>query len=117
MRSARRFFTVGEMRELLRKLRHKARGGRLIDKIDYSLVTYAWATGSRSSEIASVSLDSRQPNRIDLQAGLVTITDAKHDSRGTIPPDATSLRVIRRYAREISSSPLRTRTADPGPRA
>ncbi|MCH7566802.1 MAG: hypothetical protein IH787_03970, partial [Nitrospirae bacterium] len=54
MRSVRRFFTIGEMRELLRKLRHSARGGRLIDKIDYSLVTYAWATGCRSSEIASV---------------------------------------------------------------
>ena len=101
MRSARRFFTDGEMRELLRSLRKKARGGRLIDKIDYALVTHTWATGCRCSELASVSLDARQPNRIDLQAGLVTITDAKHDSRGTIPLDASSLRIIRHYVREV----------------
>ena len=71
MRSARRFFTDGEMRDLLRKLRQKARSGRLIDKIDHALVIFAWATGCRSSEIASASLDPRQPNRIDLQAGFV----------------------------------------------
>jgi len=101
MRSERRFFTDGEIRELLRKLRKQARGGRLIDKIDYALVTYAWATGCRASEIASVSLDARQSNRIELQAGLVTIMDAKCDSRGTIPLDASSLRVVRHYVREI----------------
>ena len=101
MRSARRFFTDGEMQVLLRSLRKRARGGRLIDKIDYALVTHTWATGCRSSEIASVSLDPRQPNRIDLQAGLVTITDAKYDSRGTIPLDASSLRIIRHFVREV----------------
>ena len=83
--------------------------GRLIDKIDYALVTFSWATGCRASEVASVSLDSRQPNRIDLHAGLVTITDAKCDSRGTVPLDAASLRVIRRYVREIRP---RIRNAD-----
>jgi integrase/recombinase XerD len=101
MRSARRFFTDGEMRDLLRRLRQKARGGRLIDKIDHALVTFAWATGCRSSEIASASLDPRQPNWIDLQSGLVNVTDAKYDSRGTIPLDASSLRVIRHYVREV----------------
>jgi integrase len=101
MRSPRRFFTDGEMRDLLRRLRQKARGGRLIDKIDHALVTFAWATGCRASEIASASLDPRQPNWIDLQSGLLTITDAKYDSRGTIPLDASSLRVIRHYVREV----------------
>ncbi len=81
----------------------------MIDKIDFALVTFAWATGCRASEIASVSLDPRQPNRIDLQAGLLTITDAKYDSRGTIPLDASSVRVIRHYVREIRP---RIRNAD-----
>ena len=58
-------------------------------------------SGCRSSELASISLDARQPNRIDLQAGLITITDAKYDSRGTIPLDASSLRIIRHYVREV----------------
>jgi integrase len=109
MRSPRRFFADGEMRDLLRRLRQKARGGRLIDKIDHALVTFAWATGCRSSEIASASLDPRQPNWIDIQAGLVTVTDAKYDSRGTIPLDASSLRVIRHYVREVRP---RLRNAD-----
>lgn len=101
MRSANRFFTDGEMRELLQALRRKARGGRLIDKIDLALVTFAWATGCRASEIATVSLDARGSNRMDLQSGLVTITDAKYDSRGTIPLDPSSLRTMRHYVREV----------------
>lgn len=101
MRSARRFFTDGEMRELLQALRRKSRGGRLIDKIDHALVTFAWATGCRSSEIASTSLDPSQPNQIDLQVGLLTITDAKYDSRGTIPLDHSSLRLLRHFVREV----------------
>ena len=101
MRSANRFFTDSEMRELLQALRRKARGGRLIDKIDHALVTFAWATGCRASEIATVSLDPRGSNRIDLQSGLVTITDAKYDSRGTIPLDPSSLRTIRHFVREV----------------
>jgi integrase/recombinase XerD len=109
MRSPRRFFADGEMRDLLRRLRQKARGGRLIDKIDHALVTFAWATGCRASEIASASLDPRQPNWMDIQAGLVNVTDAKYDSRGTIPLDASSLRVIRHYVREVRP---RLRNAD-----
>ena len=73
----------------------------MIDKIDHALVTFAWATGCRASEIATVSLDPRGSNRIDLQSGLVTITDAKCDSRGTIPLDPSSLRTIRHYVREV----------------
>ena len=101
MRSARRFFSDGEMRELLSNLRQKARNGRLIDKVDHALIVFAWATGCRASEIASISLNPRQPNWIDLQAGLITITDAKWDSKGTIPVDASSLRILRHYVREI----------------
>ncbi len=101
MRSDNRFFSDGEMAELLRQLRQRASGGRLIDKIDHALVTFAWATGCRASELSSISLSPTQANRIDLQSGLVVITDAKWDSKGTIPIDAASLRVIRRYVREV----------------
>ena len=101
MTSAKRFFLTGEMQELLARLRQKARSGHLVDKVDHALVIYAWATGCRASEIASVSLDPKQPNWIDLKSGLVTITDAKWDSKGTIPLDAASLRVLRRYVREV----------------
>lgn len=101
MRSAQRFFVDGEMKELLSQLRRRANGGRLIDKIDHALVVFAWATGCRASEIASTSLSPAQPNHIDLKSGLVTITDAKWDSKGTIPLDAASLRVVRRYVREV----------------
>jgi len=101
MRSAKRFFAEGEMRELLSELRRKARGGRLIDQVDHALVIFAWATGCRASEIASVSLDPAQSNWIDLKSGLVTITDAKWDSKGTIPLDAASLKIVRRYVREV----------------
>ncbi len=103
-RSAQRFFSQGQMTDLLSQLRRKASGGRLIDKIDHALVTFAWATGCRASEIASVSISPTQPNWIDLQSGLVTITDAKWDSKGTIPLDAASLRTLRRYVREVRPS-------------
>ena len=101
MRSAKRFFTDGEMRDLLTKLRRQARNGRLIDKVDHALVVFAWATGCRAAEIASISLDPRQPNWIDLRAGLITVTLAKWDGKGTIPVDASSLRVLRHYVREV----------------
>ena len=101
MRSAKRFFTNGEMQGLLSQLRRKANGGRLIDRVDHALVVYAWATGCRASEIASISLDPTQPNWVDLKSGLVTITDAKWDTKGTIPLDAASLKIVRRYVREV----------------
>jgi len=100
-RTADRFFTDGQMRDLLSQLRRRAGQGRLTDRVDYSLVTFAWATGCRASEIASMSLNRAQPNWIDLQSGLITITDAKWDSRGTLPLDAASLRILRRYVRDI----------------
>lgn len=101
MRSAKRFFAEQEMTELLSRVRQKARNGRLIDKVDHALVTFAWATGCRASEMASVSLNRMQPNWIDLHRGFVTVTDAKWDSTGTIPLDPASLRVIRHYVREV----------------
>jgi site-specific recombinase XerD len=101
MRSDRRFFTEEEMSDLLRRARKQARGGRLIDRIDFALITFSWATGCRASEIASISLSRTEPNWIDLKSGLVTISEAKYDSKGTIPLDAASLRIIRRYVREV----------------
>ncbi len=101
MTAPQRYFTEGEVRDLLRQLRARARSGRLIDKIDLALVTFFWATGCRSSEVASMSISRTQPNWIDLKNGLVTITDAKWDSKGTIPLDPASLRCIRHHVREI----------------
>ncbi len=101
MASMQRNFTEGEMQDLLRQLRTKSRTGRLIDKIDLALVTFFWATGCRASEVASISLSRTQPNWIDLKSGLVTITEAKWNSKGTIPLDPASLRCIRHYVRKI----------------
>ena len=101
MQHSDRFFTDGEMQSLLRAVRQRASRGTLLDKVDYALVTFAWATGCRASEIASVSLDPKQPNHLDVRAGIVVLADAKWDSRGTIPLDVRSVRVIRRYVREV----------------
>ena len=101
MASMQRNFTEGEMQDLLRQLRTKSRTGRLIDKIDFALVTFFWATGCRASEVASISPSRTQPNWIDLKSGLVTITEAKWNSKGTIPLDPTSLRIIRHYVRKV----------------
>lgn len=109
MRSGKRFFTDGEMRSLLKALRTKATRGKLTDKVDYALVTFAYATGCRSCEIASVCIDTSQPNHIDCESGVVAIHDAKWDSRGVIPLDAACLRVIKRYIRDVRP---RLRNAD-----
>ena len=94
-------FTENEIRTLLRAVRQRALRGTTLDKIDYAMVTFAWATGCRSSEIASMSIDAKQPNHIDVRTGIVTITDAKWASSGTIPLDVRSARVIRRYVHEV----------------
>jgi site-specific recombinase XerD len=101
MKNTDRIFTDGEMRSLLRSVRRKAKRGTLLDKVDYALVTFAWATGCRASEIASTSLDPKQRNHLDVQTGVVVLTDAKWDSQGIIPIDARSIRVIRQYVREV----------------
>ncbi len=94
-------FTQTEMRTLLRDVRQRALRGTTQDKTDHALVTFAWATGCRASEIASMSLDLKQPNHIDLPAGIVTIADAKWNSQGMSPLDTRSARVIRRYVNEV----------------
>ena len=96
-----RGFTQTEMRALLRDVRQRALRGTLLDKVDYALVVYCWATGCRASEISSMSLDSKQPNHVDLPTGIVTITDAKWNSQGIIPLDTRSARVIRRYVLDV----------------
>lgn len=101
MRNGDRFFTDAEIRSLLRAIRAKAIRGRLQDKVDHALVAFAWATGCRAGEIASVSIDPEQPNHIDTESGVVVIRKAKWDSTGTVPLDAGSLRTIRRYIRDM----------------
>ncbi len=94
-------FTQTEMRTLLQAVRQQALRGTTQDKTDHALVTFCWATGCRASEIASMSLDLKQPNHIDLPAGIVTIADAKWNSQGVIPLDTRSARVLRRYVLEV----------------
>lgn len=101
MRSSKRFFTDAEMRSLLKAVRTKATRGTLTDKVDYALVIFAYATGCRACEIASVCIDTSRPNHIDCESGVVAIHDAKWDSRGVIPLDAGCLRVIKRYIRDV----------------
>ncbi len=97
-------FTQTEMRTLLRDVRQRALRGTTQDKTDHALVTFCWATGCRASEVASCSLDAKQPNHIDVHTGIVTITDAKWNSQGVIPLDTRSARVIRRYVQEVRPS-------------
>jgi len=101
MGKASRFFTDAEMKALRQAVRAKAARGGLVDKVDHALIVCAWATGCRAGEIASISIDESQPNHIDTEAGIVVIDEAKWDTKGIIPLDRASLRVLRRYIREV----------------
>ncbi len=48
-------------------------------------------------------------NRLDLEAGVLEIVEAKHGSTGIVPLDIGTLRVLRHYAGEIRP---RVRNAD-----
>jgi len=96
-----RLFTDSEMRALLRAVRAKAARGGLQDRVDHALVVFAWATGCRASEIASISIDASRPNHIDIEAGVIVIDEAKWQTKGIVPLDRASLRVLRRYIREV----------------
>lgn len=101
MGKASRYFTNAEMKALLQAVRAKATRGGLVDKVDHALIVCAWATGCRAGEIASISIDTSQPNHIDTEAGVVVIDEAKWDTKGIIPLDRTSLRMLRRYIRQV----------------
>ncbi len=101
MKQPDRIFTEAEVRRLLRSVRERARRGTTLDRIDHALITFAWATGCRASEIASVSIDRNQPNHVDLETGSVVLTEAKWNSRGMIPLDTRSVRIVRWYARDV----------------
>ena len=101
MKNPERIFTEAEVRRLLRAVKERARRGRTLDRVDLSLITFCWATGTRASEVASMSIDRNQPNHVDLESGSVIIRNAKWDSQGMIPLDARSLRTLRWYVREI----------------
>lgn len=96
-----RCFSDGEMRSLLGAVRRKAAKGMTRDRADRALVVFAYATGCRASEIASVGLGPGVANRLDLDAGTVVILDAKWETTGAVPLDPASLRVLRRYVREV----------------
>ena len=103
-RNDKRFFTDSEMQSLLRAVRSKASRGNTQHKSDHALVLFAWATGCRVAEIASVSIDPARPNHIDLDSGVVVLHEAKWDSKGVIPLDAACLRVLRRFIRDVRPS-------------
>lgn len=94
-------FTEPEMKALLNAARRRAARGTVIDKADHALIVFAYASGSRVSEIATTSLSRNEPNHIDLRAGVLTITEAKYDSTGCVPLDSGSLRILRRYANDV----------------
>ncbi len=105
-------FTQTEMQTLLRDVRQRALRGTTQDKTDHALVTFCWATGCRSAELASMSLDLKQPNHIDVGTGIVTITSAKWNSQGMIPLDTRSARVLRRYINEVKPEIRNASTLD-----
>ena len=105
-------FTENEIRTLLRAVRQRALRGTTQDKTDHALITFSWSTGCRVSETASMSLDLKQPNHIDLRTGIVVISDAKWASSGTIPLDVRSARLIRRYVNEVRPNIRNASTLD-----
>jgi integrase len=94
-------FTAREIASLMRKLKLKAKRGSVVNKADYAIALFAYATGCRVGEIASISLDRQEANHLDLRSSSVNITSAKYGSAGTIPIDVASLRIIRWYIREV----------------
>ncbi len=101
MRPASHFFTETEMKSLIQAAKRRAARGTVVDKTDYALVVFAYATGCRASEIASTSLSRSDPNYIDLESGTLVLTEAKYDSVGSIPIDVASLRTLRWYVRDV----------------
>ena len=97
----RQWFSEQEMQELLRAAKRRAARGSVVDKADYALITFAYSSGCRVSEIATISLSHSEPNHIDMNSGLLTITQAKYDSIGLVPIDASSLRILKWYCREV----------------
>ncbi len=101
MPSMERCFTEQEITSLMRTAKRRASRGSVVDKADYALIVYAYATGCRVSEIATTSLSRNEPNHIDLNSGVLTITQAKYGSVGAVPIDVTSLRTLRWYVRDV----------------
>jgi integrase/recombinase XerD len=73
----------------------------LLDKVDYALVTFCWASGCRTAETASMSIACDQGNWVDLGKGLVVIHNGKWDSTGSVPLDTASLKTIRWYVHQV----------------
>jgi site-specific recombinase XerD len=101
MRSTNHCFTELEMTALLRAAKNRARRGTVVDKADYALIVFAYATGCRVGEIASTSLSRGEPNHVDLNSASLTLARAKYGSVGTVPIDVGSVRIMRWYVREV----------------
>ena len=101
MKPVNELFTEEEMKSLLQAAKKRAARGTIVDKSDYALLVYAYATGCRVSEIASVSLSRSEPNWLDLTSGTLTIGQAKYQSVGAVPIDIGSIRVLSWYVRDV----------------
>ena len=101
MQASNRQFTEQEIRALLRAAKRRASRGSIIDKADYALVVFAYASGCRVGEIATTSLSRTEPNHLELSSGTLTIGQAKYNSVGVVPIDVGSLRILRWYARDV----------------
>lgn len=101
MQASNRQFTEQEVKGLLRAAKRRASRGSIIDKADYALVVFAYASGCRVGEIATTSLSRSEPNHLELSSGTLTIGQAKYNSVGTVPIDVASMRILRWYVREV----------------
>lgn len=101
MTSLQKCFTEQEMKSLLTAARRRAARGNNVDKADMALLTFAYSSGCRVSEIATTSLSRTDSNYLDLLSGTLTITVAKYGSVGAVPLDVGSLRVLRNYVRDV----------------
>jgi len=101
MRTDNHYFSEQEMQQLLRSAKRRSSRGSIIDKTDYALVVFAYATGCRVGEIASTSLDCQAPNYLDLRSAALRITEAKYNSQGVVPIDVANIRILRWYCRDV----------------
>ena len=101
MRTDNHYFSEQEMQQLLRAAKRRASRGSIVDKADYALVVFAYATGCRVGEISSTSLDCQAPNYLDLRSATLRITEAKYNSEGIVPIDVANIRILRWYIRQV----------------
>lgn len=94
-------FTDQEMTALLRAAKRRSARGTIVDKADYAMLIFAYASGCRVSEIASTTLNRSDPNHFDVDGAVLRIGQAKYESVGVVPIDVDSLRILKWYIRDV----------------